>query len=101
MVSGAFRQSIKLIDFGTAIDVRASGFRFPLTPGGSKGGAIEYMSPEIQRARTGEQLDYSKSDDFSAGAPMRSLDTDAHVHLTPPPQLLSGHGRQCAPAKLF
>ena len=69
MVSGAFHQFLKLIDFGCAIDVRASGFRFPFTPGGSRGGAIEYMAPEIQRAREGDQLDYSKNDEFSAGAP--------------------------------
>ena len=25
-----------------------TGVRFPYTPGGNKGGAIEYMSPEIQ-----------------------------------------------------
>lgn len=69
MVSGAFRQFLRLIDFGCAISVRESGFTFPLVPGCSKGGAIEYLSPEIQRARTGEQLDYSKNDEFSAGAP--------------------------------
>ena len=73
MVSGAFRQFLRLIDFGCAISVRESGFTFPLTPGGSKGGAIEYMSPEIQRARTGEQLDYSKNDEFSAGLTLWSL----------------------------
>ena len=73
MVSGAFRQFLRLIDFGCAISVRESGFTFPLVPGGSKGGAIEYMSPEIQRARTGEQLDYSKNDEFSAGLTLWSL----------------------------
>ena len=81
MVSGGFRQFLKLIDFGCAIDVRASGFTFPLTPGGSKGGAIEYMAPEIQRAKTGDQLDYSKNDEFSAGAHLNLTRWPEAVHL--------------------
>ena len=75
MVCGAFRQYLKLIDFGTAIDVRGTGFCFQYNDGYSKGGAIEYMAPEIQRARTGEQLDYTKNDAFSAGTSVQAADT--------------------------